>query len=108
MKTSKFVRLRSMLNKKWFTGRMIRWMIEDSSGRNTYCIHCGNMANGVINVKYDKRAYNIPLCNSHAAELKEPPESAPFHVEIDRTKKINKSAILPFNEWLSKNNKEFK
>jgi hypothetical protein len=103
---SKFARIRECVGKKWFHGKYIRWIIANERGGDEDCIHCGNTANGVVAIKTDQRTYNLPFCKSHAAKLPNPPEFAPFYVEILKYKQRNnvrKHEKKSFTEWLKKN-----
>lgn len=110
-KQSKFSRIRECINKEWFIGDPIRWVIQDWDGNNDYCIHCGNVANGVVSIKTDSRKYNLPFCNTHLAKLPTDlvPEYSPCFIEITRYRKtynIKKNSKLTFFEWIKLLNKE--
>lgn len=77
------------LNKKYFPGKGIRWIIRDAKGKTPYCIFCGSYANGVGVVKIMKSTFFIPLCKSHVCSYldKHKPEgweiTAPFAIRIN-------------------------
>lgn len=53
------------VNKQYYYGRMIRWLLEDKNGKGVYCDRCGNIANGIEDGKVLGLTYRIPLCKKH-------------------------------------------
>ncbi len=53
------------LDKKWYPGKGIRWIIRDSQGHTPYCVFCGNYANVVGRVKFMGQTFNLPICKTH-------------------------------------------
>ncbi len=60
-----FNQLMPYLNRKYYNGRGIRWMIEDANGRSVYCFCCGNIANAVGEVKLMGWLFRLPVCKAH-------------------------------------------
>lgn len=57
------------IGKKYYYGRLVRWLIEDKHGKSVYCNKCGNIANGIDVGQILGFTYIIPLCNKHLEEL---------------------------------------
>ena len=55
----------SHINKRYYYGRDIRWLIEDKHGKKVYCDKCGNLANGIEQGHILGLIYRIPLCKVH-------------------------------------------
>lgn len=62
-------KLRRYHNAKYFQGKMMRYLIEDSAHTSVYCDRCGNIANGVISVERKQGEFNFPLCAKHFREI---------------------------------------
>lgn len=61
-------------NAKWYHGKRIRWMIEDSAGTSVYCDFCGNIANAIKQEYFATSIcggvkLNVPICKRHAKDL---------------------------------------
>ncbi len=64
------------LNKKYWPGAGIRWIISDriglgkraGKGRAIDCLFCGNFANGVGHIHFMKNDFYIPICKSHSGQ----------------------------------------
>ena len=52
----------SHVGKKYYYGRMVRWLLEDKNGTGIYCDKCGNIANGIEQGRVLGLTYRIPLC----------------------------------------------
>jgi hypothetical protein len=63
-----FFLLLPYLNKKYFAGRGVRWIIQDDKGKTPYCLFCGNFANGVGRIKVKHFNFFIPVCKKHIGE----------------------------------------
>jgi hypothetical protein len=61
-----FWQLMPYLNKKYYPGRGLRWIINDGKNRNVDCFCCGNYANGVARVNLCGSDFNLPICKKHA------------------------------------------
>lgn len=55
----------SHIGKKYYTGRMVRWLLEDKKGTGVYCDKCRNIANGIEEGRVLGFKYRIPLCKKH-------------------------------------------
>jgi hypothetical protein len=84
---SRFTQLRRYHEKKFYTGRYIRWLIEDSEG-SVYCDKCGNIANGVMEIKRSMGSFNIPLCRVHFAKNFPDAEYLPIKKQLVEGRKI--------------------
>lgn len=63
-----FNQLMPFLNRKYYNGRMIRWMIEDVNGRSVSCFCCGNIANMIGEVTLMGWLFRLPVCKKHTAD----------------------------------------
>lgn len=61
----KFINEFRHINKKYYEGRMVRWLLEDKKGKGVYCNKCSNIANGIKKGTVLYMTYNIPLCGRH-------------------------------------------
>ncbi len=97
-----FFKLAKYFEKKYCSGRGIRWMIADETGKSVYCKDCGNMANGVLQVKKFGSTFNMPYCKSHIETIldKDKPDHNGFalpsiipidNVDLVTTQKISKN-----------------
>lgn len=75
---------RSYINKTYYTGKFIHWLIEDDAGSRVPCRDCGNMANGVVGVKVFWWVFSFPICKKHLAEnpLTKRVERAPCYITV--------------------------
>ena len=64
-----FFQLVKYFEKKYQSGRGIRWMIADETGESVYCKDCGNMANGGLQIKKFGSTFNMPYCKSHIEKI---------------------------------------
>lgn len=109
MKTGRFAQLRGYFNRKFFQGRLVRYMLEEKNGNSVYCDKCGNIANGVLQV-WPRSGYqignrfNIPLCKKHFMEAE--PKINMFPIMMDykrgstpRNKSVNYGS--PLRQFLS-------
>jgi len=53
------------IGKRYYYGKMIRWLLEDKHGKSVYCDRCQNIANGIEEGKIIGFKYRIPLCKKH-------------------------------------------
>jgi len=53
------------INKKYYAGRTVRWLLVNKIGNGVYCDECGNIANDVKKGKVLGLTYRIPLCGKH-------------------------------------------
>lgn len=54
------------IGKKYYPGRLIRWMIADKKGESIYCFRCRNIANQLVGGKlFGFIKYTIPVCQPH-------------------------------------------
>lgn len=53
------------VGKKYYYGRMARWLLKDKNGNGVYCDKCGNIANGIEEGCVLGLTYRIPLCKNH-------------------------------------------
>ena len=83
MKKGRMEVLRSYWYKRYYFG-FIRWLLQDSKGNGVYCDRCGNIANGVMEVKKRIGVFNIPLCKTHGLELFPNLTQAPFFVKYKK------------------------
>ena len=60
----KIALIKSYIDKQYYLGKFIRWLLEDEKGVSVKCHHCGNIANGIMKIER-AHTYNIPLCKKH-------------------------------------------
>ena len=58
----------SHIGKKYYCGRMVRWLLEDKNGTGVSCDKCGNIANGIEQGRVLGLTYRIPLCKKHIGD----------------------------------------
>lgn len=66
----KFFNKISHIGKHYYYGRMIKWLLEDKTGKSIYCDKCLNIANGIEQGKILGLTYRIPLCKKHLSNEK--------------------------------------
>ena len=97
-----FFKLVKYFEKTYQSGRGIRWAIADETGKSVYCKDCGNMANGVLQVKKFGSSFNMPYCKSHIETIldKDQPDHDGFvlpsiilinNVDLVTTQKLSKN-----------------
>jgi uncharacterized Fe-S cluster-containing radical SAM superfamily protein len=77
-----FQLLMPYLNRPFYGGRFIRWMISDKQGKNVYCAFCGNYANGVGYKKVGHFTFDLPICKRHIQQLNPSVQQAPFYAKL--------------------------
>lgn len=82
MSRIQFELLLPYLNKNYYKGRFIRWIIADKKGNDVSCAFCGNMANGVGHKQIGLLHFTLPICKKHCSILKPETQSAPFYIEL--------------------------
>ena len=61
-----FEEMTSHINKRYFYGKMVRFLLSNHKGESAYCFRCGNISNAVIHGKlFWNTKYTIPVCNQH-------------------------------------------
>lgn len=58
----------SHVGRKYYTGRMVRCLLEDKKGNGVYCDKCRNIANGIEEGRVLGLTYRIPLCKRHLSD----------------------------------------
>lgn len=62
-----FLRLLKYHKKKYYAGH-IRWLIMDKNKKHILCSDCGNIANGVAELKLFGVEFQIAMCKKHLSE----------------------------------------
>ena len=70
-KAGEFLNRLRHIGKRYYCGKLVRWLIADKNGKSVYCNKCRNIANGIDEGRMCGLTYRIPFCNKHLNETTE-------------------------------------